>query len=220
MSQEPLIWGIRHGQSVSNAGMVTVSPATSALTQLGRMQAEALAERFERFERPPDLIVHSVFVRTVQTARPTMRRFPNVPVEVWPVQEYTYLDSELYAGTTSEERRPAMEAYWKRCDPHYLDGDGESFVHAMERANEVLERFQAIKGFAAVFSHGKFLRLLSWMLLTGHREPTAKAMRRFGAFRLAAYLPNAGVWAVQPNGAGGMVFGGYDVSHLPKKIRS
>ena len=39
----------------------------------------------------PSLIVTSLFLRTQQTAAPTIERFPDVPVEVWPIEEFTYL---------------------------------------------------------------------------------------------------------------------------------
>ncbi len=39
----------------------------------------------------PDLILTSPYLRTRQTATATIERFPNVPVGVWPIEEFTYL---------------------------------------------------------------------------------------------------------------------------------
>ncbi len=215
MTGGPVVWCVRHGQSVSNAGQPTVSPGLSGLTDLGRAQAAAVAARFDH---APDVIVHSSFVRTEQTARPTMDRFPDVPVEVWPVQEFTYLDSGHYSGTTSTERRPLVDAYWERCEPDASDGDGESFVQAMERSNLFIERLRGQEGFSVVFGHGKFLRMVAWMLLTGYVQPTCAAMKSFGHFRLGAYMPNAAVMAIQPGSI--MFLSGFDVAHLPEDMRT
>jgi hypothetical protein len=35
--------------------------------------------------------VTSPHLRTQQTTAPTIERFPDVPVEVWPIEEFTYL---------------------------------------------------------------------------------------------------------------------------------
>ena len=36
-----------------------------------------------------------------QTAAPTIARFPGVPVEVWPIEEFTYLQPARWNGTLS-----------------------------------------------------------------------------------------------------------------------
>lgn len=58
----------------------------------------------------PDLIVTSPYLRTQQTAAATIERFPNVPVEVWPIQEFTYLQPSRWNGTLSSERIPRQQA--------------------------------------------------------------------------------------------------------------
>mgnify|MGYP003239349145 CR=1 FL=1 len=96
----------------------------------GRRQAEALTARIG-FR--PDLIVVSPFVRTRQTAEPLRQKYPDVPVEEWPVQEFSFLDADRCADTTQEERRPLAEVYFARNDPDYVDG-------------------------TVVFTHGNFMR--------------------------------------------------------------
>lgn len=86
-----MIWLIRHGESVSNAGLQTTHPAASKQTPLGHRQAAAVAQAFNK---PPGLIVVSRYVRSQQAAAPTQARFPQVPVEEWQVHEFTYLASE------------------------------------------------------------------------------------------------------------------------------
>lgn len=79
---------IRHGESAANAGGASSDPALIALTERGKAQAQAIAQSFEA---APELIVMSPFIRAQDTAAPTLRKFPGVPVEVWPVEEFTYL---------------------------------------------------------------------------------------------------------------------------------
>jgi len=57
-------------------------------------------------------------------ATTTIERFPNVPVEVWPIEVFTYLQPRQWNGTRSTERMPFLERYWKDADPEYWDGEG------------------------------------------------------------------------------------------------
>ena len=74
---------IRHGQSTGNAGLPSPDLASIALTELGHAQAHAVAAAWIE---TPALIVTSPYLRTQQTAAPTIARFPDVPVEVWPIE--------------------------------------------------------------------------------------------------------------------------------------
>lgn len=89
-AQNPiLVLLIRHGESEANAGLPTASPTGIRLTAKGHAKAAAVAESIP--ERP-GLIVTSPYLRTQATAAPFIRRYPEVPAEVWPVHEFTYLD--------------------------------------------------------------------------------------------------------------------------------
>ncbi|MBX4390115.1 hypothetical protein K4H03_28970, partial [Mycobacterium tuberculosis] len=57
-----------------------------------------------------------------------------VPVEVWPIAEFTYLQPARWNGTRSAERMPHLERYWSAADPDYCDGEGaESFATLLRR---------------------------------------------------------------------------------------
>lgn len=99
---------IRHAESAANAGLVTTAPDTIPLTDHGRSQAIALAETISVV---PDLIVSSPFERAKATALPTAHRFGHVPVEIWAVEEFTYLSHGRFAGTTQADRKPRADAY-------------------------------------------------------------------------------------------------------------
>src|SRR5262245_42062403 len=94
---------IRHGESLANAGGVTSLTPSIPLTALGRSQAVELSRSFTT---SPNLIVTSPYLRAQDTATPTAARFPHVPLEVWPVQEFTYLALKRCFNTTSEQRQP------------------------------------------------------------------------------------------------------------------
>lgn len=100
-------WLIRHGQSTSNAGRVTVDLAMIPLSDTGKQQADVVARGFED---SPDLIVTSPFLRARDTAVSTTKRFPSVPVTQWPVEEFTYLGHLHGRRTTGLERRPLVDA--------------------------------------------------------------------------------------------------------------
>lgn len=149
---------IRHGQSTGNAGIPSQDLAAIELTKLGWSQARQVAATWTA---PPTLIVTSPYLRTQQTAAPTIGRFPDVPVEVWPIEEFTYLQPARWNGTRSAERLPHLERYWSTANPAYCDGDGaESFGTLLRRAEAALDRLAALAPGALVyvFSHGQFIQ--------------------------------------------------------------
>lgn len=188
----PTIHFIRHGESTSNAGLRTVHPALTPLTERGIVQA---AQTSLAFDSAPHLIAISPYIRTRQTAQPLIERFPSAPLVEWPVHEFTMLAPHHWDGTTVVERRPAAHAYWERGDPFYCDGEGaESFVDLMERVQQTRALIEKQKdGVVIVFSHGEFIRAFWWRMLIAHYEPDADAMRRFRAFIHAFRFPNCGI---------------------------
>ena len=150
---------IRHGESTGNAGMPSDDLATITLTERGHEQARQVAARWAE---APALIVTSPYTRTQQTAAPTIARFPTVPVEVWPIEEFTYLQPARWNGTASAERRPHLERYWSEADPDYCDGEGaESFATLLQRCKAALARFAAMPPASLVYVFGGFVAKLS-----------------------------------------------------------
>ncbi len=155
---------IRHGQSTGNAGIPSNNLALLELTALGWQQVREVAASWTDC---PYLIVTSPYLRTKQTATPTIERFPNVPVEVWPIQEFTYLEPSRWNGTLSVDRMPHIERYWQDAQPDYCDGEGaESFGTLLRRAREALARLQSLPedSLVYVFSHGQFIQALNLVL--------------------------------------------------------
>lgn len=182
---------VRHGESVGNAGHATEDAASTELTAVGLLQAQAVAAALPVV---PALFVVSSYTRSQRTAEPARVRFPHVPVEIWPVHEFTYLGPHAYAGTTVEERKPAVEGYWSEADPNCIAGDGaESFAAFMGRVADVRARLE--RGPASpvvVFSHKKFLNALVWSWLAGAPAVSSRRMTRYRGFDQAVPLPNGG----------------------------
>jgi broad specificity phosphatase PhoE len=213
------IWFIRHGESESNAGLPTSDTAKIILTPRGFAQAEHIVEAFAR---PPSLIVTSPYLRARQSAQPTIERFPQARVEEWPVHEYTYLSLASRHNTTLHGRKPLIDAYWERCDPHYLDGEGaESFVALVARAEQTLERIKRLDDdFVAIFSHGLFMRTLIWVVLAGPIQNDAATMRRYRGFISGFSAPNGSILRIIVGGAHELLFSAFDTAHLPEHLRS
>ena len=80
--------------------------ATIELTDKGWTQACDVAASWDE---EPTLIVTSPFLRTQQTAAPTIERFSDVAVEVWPIEEFTYLQPSRWNDTLAADRAPHLE---------------------------------------------------------------------------------------------------------------
>lgn len=212
----PMVWLIRHGESVSNANLPTTHPGQSRLTPWGQLEAQHIVEMFTQ---KPDLIVVSPYVRAQETAVPTIAHFSPIPQQEWPVHEFTYLNPERYHGTTGSERAPYARTYWEQNDPHYKDqGAGESFAELLARVEDTVARLRAQSAeFIAIFSHGMFLRALIWSVLTGYNTATPETMRRYGRFLESVWMPNAAICKAQFSGDNDILFSGFITSHLPSK---
>jgi 2,3-bisphosphoglycerate-dependent phosphoglycerate mutase len=211
-------WLIRHAESAGNAGLVTSQPDTIPLTGKGVEQALRLADSFPQ---APALIVTSPFIRTQQSARPTIERFPASRQEQWQVQEFSYLSPERYRDTTIADRKPFVEKYWSRCDPHYTDGEGaESFADFIRRVEQAIDGLWSCPSdFVAVFGHGLFMRAMIWRMLFGARPINASSMSSFRHFMLATTMPNTAIIKVDllanPQEAR---IGNIITAHLPSEL--
>lgn len=156
---------VRHGQSTSNAGEMVHDLDEICLTDLGWQQAKAVAASWTA---APSYIISSPFLRAMQTAEPTCERFAAKLTAVWPIQEFVYLQPSHWIGTTREQRRPTVDAYWQRADPDFVDGPGaESFANVLRRAEAALARVTALPDNATpvLFSHSQFIQAMRLTLM-------------------------------------------------------
>ncbi len=183
---------VRHGQSVTNAGGRSADQVSNPLTELGRAQAREFAERLDC---KPTLFVISPFLRAQQTAEPLRQRFPDVPVEEWPIQEFSFLNSALHRGTSEADRETHVAAYWQREDPAYSDGpDAESFTFFLNRAREAVRRLISSNpgGCIVVFTHGFFMQAFRLVLLFPNATD-AELMANFQRFHFLNLIQNIGL---------------------------
>lgn len=192
----------RHGESAANAGHATRDPASISLTELGKQQAHAISQRLAE---SPAIVICSPFLRAQQTAAPTLTRFPAVRSDIWPVQEFTYLAPGRCAGTSAQQRRPWVDAYWNAFNPTLVDGPGaESFSAFIERVRAALNRFRMLRNAsdatAAMFGHGQFLQAMRWLIENGDGVIDADAMRSFRIVDQRSPIHNADGFAATFDG--------------------
>ena len=166
-------WFVRHGESSGNAGLRVESDEQNPLTLKGKQQARYTANYFDFV---PDLFVISPYHRTLQTAQPTLDKYPDVPVKTWPIHEYTYLTPEMYAGTTSRQRRRPSVKYFYAADPDLSLGVGaESYNQFMGRINACYENIRSSTANSIVlFGHGWFMRASLWVLYKSKKTQIEK----------------------------------------------
>ncbi|MEM7347754.1 MAG: histidine phosphatase family protein [Chloroflexota bacterium] len=190
----PNTWFIRHGESESNAGLATSNPATIPLTPKGKTQAQQIVAQIKQ---TPTLIVTSPYLRTQQTAQPTLDKFSQVPHETWPIQEFTYLAPARCQQTTNAERRPWVEAYWQQADPFYVDGvDAESCGMLIERVNTTFDRLENYPSdaFIILFCHGHFMKAAKWWRQTLQSELTSAKVKEFWSFASTFEISNGTIF--------------------------
>ena len=212
------IWLIRHAQSQANAGERTADPALIELTAMGREQGSHLTDLFGR---APDMLVSSPYLRARQTAQFVADKHPDVPLETWPVQEFTYLDRRRCLNTTLAERIPMAREYWDRNDPLYMDGVGtESYAGLMGRVDDMWKRLLA--GYdgkwVVVFSHAIFIRAALWHWLCEGDRVSEIGMKRFRSFLRAYAIPNAALLKVRYDGE--FWAGQVKAEHIPEQLCS
>lgn len=185
---------IRHGESISNHGLPSLDPKTIPLTNKGRKQANKIARSLE--SQRPDLIVISSYLRSQETAQPTIEAFPNVPVvKDWLVHEFTYLEGWKGEYSTIEDRKPIVNLFWQISDPFIPDPGAESFQQFIERVWEVKERLETPpyrEKTIAIFSHQQFIAAFCWLLDSKRKSPSVDDydMRRFRRYLLENPVAN------------------------------
>lgn len=150
---------IRHGESQGN--LVTKDMPDAELTELGRRQAEEVADCMASV--PLDRVIASPLVRAIETARPLARKL-GMPIEIWK-NTYEVRSKGLYVGPA---RQQLKAAYPEAVFPEEMEADGwiypgdETAETGNRRAREVyaelVRRFSGER--VAVFAHGGFNRHL------------------------------------------------------------
>jgi len=190
------IYFIRHAQSEGNLGLKTPSHRDILLSEQGHRQALELAAAINE---PPSIIAVSGFVRTQLTAEPLRQRYPQVPVDILGTHEFDYLYASKWDGTTSLQRKPAVEQYWQRADPYYRDSEtSETFADLIDRAESTLHWLSQHQiGPVCLVSHELFIHAVLWRCLAPSTKDAVDQMRAFRQWQQATPIFNASITPVR-----------------------
>jgi broad specificity phosphatase PhoE len=186
---------LRHGESVGNAESRFQGQSDYPLTDTGRLQAQALAERWAREGMRLDLAITSPLARAKETAS-IIAKALHVPVEEDPI--WMERNAGEIAGLTREE---AMEQ-WPEGETRTPyepfgesgEGDWELFLRAGTAVHQLLKR---PPGQYLIVTHGGLLNKVMYAVLgipvqTHSHGPSF----RFGntGFAVLRYLPLRHQW--------------------------
>jgi alpha-ribazole phosphatase len=191
---------VRHAESVSNAGGITMPHAAIPLSPKGREQARALAASLPP---APAAVLVSGMVRTHETAAPYCARHGIAPREHRGLNEFAVIDESLVAGMNGPQRRALVEDYWANPDPHRRWGEkADTFLEFQARVRAFTGELAGLASGTVVFGHGHWLMLLLHWLLRGNEVRTGGDMEAFKRFALALPMPNCAVFRVERAGEG------------------
>ena len=187
---------LRHGESVGNAQARWQGQSDYPLTDMGRAQARALAERWKSEDVKFDLAIASPLVRARETAEIIAAEL-NVKVELDPI--WMERDIGEMEGLTADEVR-------QRPQPQYVtpynsiggdgEGDWELFLRAGKALHDLLRR---PVGSYLVVSHGGMLNQLMHAIVgIGHHADSSGVRFHFEntSFAHVTYFPQKHRWAI------------------------
>ena len=191
-SQPFYITVLRHGESVGNAESRWQGQADYPLTDTGRAQARALAERWKNEKVKFDLVISSPLVRTKETAE-IIASALNVTIEFEPL--WLERDNGDFSGLTAHEVRQNF-THSPFSTPYDPEGDWELFLRAGQALQSLLKREPARY---LIVSHGGLLnQFMHAVIGVAPQANNAGTRFRFGntAFAQLMYYPNQHRWAI------------------------
>jgi broad specificity phosphatase PhoE len=187
---------LRHGESVGNAESRWQGQSNYPLTEKGRAQSRALADRWKSEGVKFDLVVSSPLARAKETAEIVASAL-NIKVEFDPV----WLERDIgeMEGLTAEEvhRRP-QPPFTTPYDPVGGDGEGDwaLFLRAGQALHDLLKR---PAGSYLIVSHGGLLNQLMHAIVgvAPHADPSGVRFRfENTSFARVIYFPHQHRWAI------------------------
>lgn len=145
------VYVIRHGEAAGNAEHRFIGQTQMELTERGRRQAEAVANRLR--EEPIERLLASDLNRAVKTLEPLSRV---VGLEIEPSADLREIDNGEWSGLLPTE----IEAGWPDLWRDYTDGadvdrpGGERWRDVAARVIPVVSPLLADDGVSVVASHG------------------------------------------------------------------
>ncbi len=157
------LYFVRHGETDHNRRRIMQGRRIdSSLNRRGRIQAEALARRFDKVRF--DAVYTSALKRTKETAKPILQQCPGASVHhvddldemCWGIHEGRPWSDQL------QTMIDGMYARWDRGEFDYRVEQGESILDVQERALRGVENIvdRHAGETVLVVTHGRFLRVL------------------------------------------------------------
>lgn len=154
---------VRHAESEANIGGVSKPNKSIMLSPKGQIQARELAENIHTL---PVCVFISEYIRTLQTARPVLKKY-DLQATVLPcLNEFNAFSYDRIEGMTGQQRLPLTRRYWRECDPVVKHGEGaqsfNDFCHQVRGFMGMLDRKEIPDG-SLIFGHGMWLSVFMWL---------------------------------------------------------
>jgi len=188
---------LRHGESVGNAESRWQGQSDFPLTDVGRAQARALAERWQKDGTKFDFLISSPLTRARETAEIVASAL-NLPLEFDPL--WLERDNGEFSGLTAEEVRQNFQhpPFHTPYDPVGGDGEGdwELFLRAGQALHSLLKREPARY---LIVSHGGMLNQVMHAVVGSAPQANNSGVRfSFGntSFAQLTYFPHQHRWVI------------------------
>lgn len=186
---------LRHGESVGNAEARWQGQSDYVLTEKGRQQSRALAQRWKSEDARFDRIISSPLVRAKETAE-IIASALGLIVELDPILLERHI-GEMEGLTVEEVRKMPQPPYVTPYDP--IGGEGEGDWALFLRAGQALyDLLRRPPGSYLIVSHGGLLNQLMHAIvgITPHADPSGVRFRfENTAFARVIYFPHQHRWA-------------------------
>jgi probable phosphoglycerate mutase len=194
---------IRHGRTAWNADGRIQGQQDIPLDEIGRWQADRLVAALAHENL--QAICSSDLQRAAQTAQPLGRHFGMAPVLDAGLRERSFGDFEGLSFAQIEQRWPEAAARWRRRDPDYQPGGGESLRVFRQRTLSAVMRLAQVHagGCIVLVTHGGVLDTL-------YREANGLPFETPRDWEVA----NAGINRLLCTGEGLALQAWADVAHL------
>lgn len=195
------IYLIRHAQSESNAGQAVRPNHQINITDVGKTQAQELADWLSaNVTEPVTEIFVSQYLRTQQTAQPYLQSTKRTAIVIDELHEFNFLDFDTIKDLSFDDIRVIADEFWQQHSAHRASELTDSFEHFVARVQKVRAYFDALPdGTYLVFTHGMWIGMLIWQLLLGD-SPRLYNMKKFREFELATRPKNCEVLLLAPAG--------------------
>jgi len=187
---------LRHGESIGNAESRWQGQSDYALTDKGRRQASALAERWKSEGVKFDLVIASPLVRAKETAE-IITSALNAKLEIDPILLERDI-GEMEGLTADEVRKRPQPPYVTPYDSIGGEGEGDwaLFLRAGQALHDLVRRSP---GSYLIVSHGGLLNQLMNAIIgiAPHVDPSGVRFRfENTAFARVIYFPHQHRWAI------------------------